>query len=114
MSMSTKLIVIALLSVLFSTSCNAPKVEYIPLPETPSHLRGVMSMVTTDFSDDGCEVLLEIMEDGKPVLLMPINLADSLKVDRKKLIIEFHSSRIVQTDCQKGRPVVIETIKFVD
>lgn len=103
----------ALLFILLSASCGETK--EISQPERPEELEvGVLATVTTDYAKDGCEVLLEITEDGELTLLMPIDLEEQFKVDGKKVRIVFHSSRIAQTTCQKGRPVVIESIKFVE
>lgn len=72
------------------------------------------AIVTTKFLDDGCEVLLEIQENGEKVMLMPIELEDQYKIDGRELLIKFHSSRIMQSSCQIGRPIVIENVRFVD
>lgn len=82
--------------------------------EVQTELKGTLAVVTTRFQNEGCEVLLEIEEEGEKVLLMPIHLEDSFKVDGKQLEITFHSSRIMQSNCQLGRPVVLDLVKFVD
>ena len=74
---------------------------------------GFNAIVTTRFADDGCEVLLEIEENGEKVLLLPIQLDDQYKVNGLEVIISFHSSRVMQSNCQIGRPIVIEKIQFV-
>lgn len=113
MGWSSKWISTILLFVLISASCDETnKTEDTSKPEEVG--AGVMAIVITDYAGEGCEVLLEITEEGKPVLLMPINLEDSFKINGKKVIIEFHSSRIMQGNCQKGRPIVIDSIKLVD
>ena len=98
---------------LLSASCGETK-DVPPKETKQEELVGVPARVTTAYAQDGCDVLLEISEEGESVLLMPINLEDQFKIDGKKVQIVFHSSRIAQSTCQKGRPVVIETIKFVD
>ncbi len=102
-----------LLFMLLSASCGETK-EVQTEEKEKVEITGVIATVTTDYASEGCAVLLEIKEDEEMVLLWPIELEERYKVDGKKVQIVFHSSRIVQTDCQKGRPVVIETIKFVD
>lgn len=75
---------------------------------------GIVAIVNLQFQDDGCEVLLEIEENGNKVLLMPIQIEDEFKIQGEELEIVFHASRIMQSKCQIGRPIVLESIKFVD
>lgn len=113
MNWSKTIIGFGILFVLLSASCGETKAVQTEEKEK-EEITGVIATVTTDYASEGCAALLEIEEDGEMVLLWPIELEDRFKVDGKKVQIVFHSSRIAQTDCQKGRPVVIETIKFVD
>ena len=96
-----------------ASSCDE-QIEKPSRMETAQIERDTHATVTTKFVDDGCEVLLEIIENGKNVMLMPINIEDQYKVDGLKVIIQFHSSRIMQATCQIGRPIVIEKIYLVD
>lgn len=102
-----------LLFLMLSASCGETK-EVLPEEKGGKEITGVIATVTTDYAAEGCKVLLEIEENGEMVLLWPIELEDKYKVDGKKVEIVFHSSRIAQGECQTGRPVVIETIKFVE
>ena len=72
------------------------------------------AIVTTKFLEDGCEILLEIQENGEKAMLLPVDLEDEYKVDGIELLITFHFSRIMQSECQIGRPIVIENVRFVD
>lgn len=78
-----------------------------------SQNEGTLAIVTTKFLEDGCEVLLEIQENGKKVMLLPIDLEDQYKVDGIQLLITFHASRIMQSICQIGRPIVIEKVELI-
>lgn len=100
-----------ILVVLVVLSCNHSK----PTREIPREMKkqvqwGIEAVVTTDYLNDGCEVLLRIMEDSNSIYLMPINLDDSFKVDGSILRIEYHSSKIAQVLCQMGRPVVMDRV----
>lgn len=81
--------------------------------ENSAQSEGTLALVTTKFLEDGCEVLLEIQENGKKVLLLPIDLEDQYKVDGIQLLITFHASRIMQSICQIGRPIVIEKVRLI-
>ena len=85
-----------------------------PVAENVDQKNGTRAIVITTFIDEGCDVLLEIQENDKKVLLLPIELADQFKVEGLELLITFHSSRIMQSTCQIGRPIVIDQINFVD
>ena len=74
---------------------------------------GVRAVVSTEYSVDGCPVLLEIEEDGRKVLLMPVELKEKFKVHGAEVLIEYHLSRIMQSECQIGRPIVVDDINFV-
>ena len=78
------------------------------------HQRGTLAIVTTDFSDKGCPFLLEIEENAEKVLLMPIELPEEFKKDCLRVSIRFQFSRIMQSECQKGRPIILNSIKLVD
>mgnify|MGYP007025885576 CR=1 FL=1 len=82
--------------------------------EARTDMKGISAMVNTQFQDDGCEVLLEIEENGHKILLMPIQIEDEYKIHGAELEIVFHSSKIMQSKCQLGRPIVLDSIKFVD
>lgn len=103
----------ACLVLLSSASCEDVAVSE-PSNEVKVEEVGTRALVTTEYADEGCNVLLEIEEEGQKVLLMPIELEDQFKVNGTEVLIEFHSSRIMQSECQKGRPIVIETVKLVD
>lgn len=75
---------------------------------------GIKATVTTDYVNDGCEVLLEAKVDGEDKLFMPIELADEFKVDGKIVMMKYTVSRIQQTDCLKGQPIVIDEIIAVN
>jgi hypothetical protein len=104
------LLIVAL--VLSSSSCQQV-VESNPEKEEVSETTGTLAVVTTEFSDEGCPFLLEIEENGKKVLLMPIELDEEFKKDGLRVSIEFHFSRIMQSECQKGRPIVLDSINLV-
>lgn len=100
-------------SLLISSSCEEV-IKEDPSSEVPVEEVGTRAIVTTEFADDGCAVLLEINEDGQKVLLMPIEIEEKFKVHGTELLIEFHFSRIMQSECQKGRPIVLEKSKLTD
>ena len=75
---------------------------------------GTRAIVTTEYSKHGCPVLLEIEEEGQKIFLMPIELAEKFKVHGTKVLIEYRFSRIMQSECQKGRPVVVEKVRLTD
>lgn len=75
---------------------------------------GTRAIITTEFVDEGCPVLLEIEENGQKELLMPIQLEEKFKVHGTEVSIEYTLSRIMQSECQKGRPIVINSIHLID
>lgn len=81
--------------------------------EVRTDVEGTRAIVNTRFQNDGCDILLEIEENGQKVLLMPVHLEDSFKVNGAQLAITFHASRIMQSKCQLGRPIVLESVKFI-
>lgn len=74
---------------------------------------GIRAIVTTKFVDEGCEALLEIQENGEKIMLLPIEFDEMYKIHGLQLLITFHSSRIMQSTCQIGRPIVIEKIQLI-
>lgn len=75
---------------------------------------GVTATVTTEYASEGCGILLEIQEEGKKQLLLPIELDKKYKVHGTRIKITFHPSRIMQSDCHKGIPIAIDNIKLVE
>ncbi|MFK7786379.1 MAG: hypothetical protein AB8B56_14765 [Crocinitomicaceae bacterium] len=106
-------ILLITLAVLSSSSCEDTMQTNTSKEET-QEASGTPAIVTTKFADEGCAVLLEMEEEGQKVLLMPIELEEKFKKDGLKVSIEFTFSRIMQSECQKGRPIVIQSIKFVE
>ena len=101
-------------ALLLSSSSCEDGADTSPTEEIVEQENGTRAIVITTFSDEGCDVLLEIQENNKKVLLLPIELADQFKVEGLELFITFHSSRIMQSTCQIGRPIVIDQVNFVD
>ncbi|MDG1333003.1 MAG: hypothetical protein P8P74_11785 [Crocinitomicaceae bacterium] len=97
---------------LISASCEEA-VSADPSKEEQLEEVGTRAIVTTDYSDEGCAVLLEIEEEGQKVLLMPIELEEKFKIHGTEVLIEYTLSRIMQGECLKGRPIVIQSIKLV-
>lgn len=103
------------MSALFLSSSSCEEiVESNTSKEEVTEEAGTQAMVTTDYVDEGCSVLLEIEEGGEKVLLMPIELEDKYRKHGTKVLIEYRLSRIMQSDCQKGRPIIIDKIKLVE
>ena len=103
----TFLVVVALFSSCTNTDNSVSKEEITLFTD------GFIAKVTTDFQDDGCEVLLELEENGERALLLPIDLDEKYKVHGLEVLITYHSSRIMQSTCQNGRPIVIDSIKLI-
>lgn len=83
-------------------------------PDDMHHKDGVIAIVTTAYQSEGCEVLLEIEENGEKELFLPIELEDKFKKHGTKLKITFHPSRIMQSGCHKGIPISIDNIKLIE
>ena len=101
------------LVLLSSSSCEQAMNDDPPV-ESPMEELGTRALVTTEYSEEGCPILLEVEENGQKVLLMPIELEGKFKIHGTKVLIEYHLSRIVQSECQKGRPIVVEKIELTD
>ncbi|MDH4473254.1 MAG: hypothetical protein QE487_11655 [Fluviicola sp.] len=71
---------------------------------------GVKAVVTTAYVSDGCAVLLEVEIDGEKQLLLPHELAEQFRKNGTVVVMKYHSSRIQQTDCLKGQPIIIDEI----
>lgn len=100
--------------VLSSSSCEeAAQSDTTPVEEELSGETGISAIVTSEYADEGCTFLLQIEEEREKVLLMPIELDEEFKKDGLKVSIQFHFSRVMQSECQKGRPIVIDSIKLV-
>lgn len=99
---------------LLSTSSCEDQVKGDTKEEISDIENGTRAIVNMKFVDDGCDVLLEVQENGEKVLLLPIELDDQFKVDGVELLITFHSSRIMQSICQIGRPIVLDKVELVD
>lgn len=93
--------------------------EVTPTPKSEKAVErinsdGTLVKITNGFSEEGCAWLVQIEEDGKQELLMPINLESKFKVEGQQLRIKFHFSKINQSDCQLGRPIVLDELILVD
>lgn len=71
---------------------------------------GVKAVVTTQYVADGCAVLLEVEIDGAKQLLLPHELDEQFKQNGTVVVMKYHPSRIQQTDCLKGQPIIIDEI----
>ena len=59
---------------------------------------------------DGCGFMLAL-EDGK--MLEPTNLNDSLKQDRLRLWVKYHTKKNAMSVCMMGTPIVIDDAKYL-
>ncbi len=89
---------------LMSNSCEDDAVEVAKLNG------GVKATVTTAYSNEGCPYLMEVDGESGKELLMPINLDNQFKVNGTVVLMKYTVSRIQQTDCLKGMPIVIDEI----
>ncbi len=96
---------LAVLLVLISASCKEVTGES-DLAEGE-----VIATVCTDFSDDGCPVLLEVSQNGEDILLMPIEWEGKYSKHGMKLAVKYTLSRIRQEECLKGMPAVIHEVR---
>jgi hypothetical protein len=71
---------------------------------------GVKAVVTTAYVSDGCAILLEVEIDGAKQLLLPHELDEQFSKNGTVVVMKYHSSRIQQTDCLKGQPIIIDEI----
>lgn len=114
MKVGLKLFIPCFCALLVSASSCENQDETVTEEEVSEINDGIRAVVTTQFLDDGCEVLLEIQESEEKALLLPIELDERFKIDGAELLITFHSSRIMQSTCQIGRPVVLDMVKLVE
>ncbi len=59
---------------------------------------------------DGCGFMLAL-EDGK--MLEPANLNDTLKQDRLRLWVKYHTKKNAMSVCMMGIPIVIDDVKYL-
>jgi hypothetical protein len=96
--------------VLMSASCKrAPEAtsESVTVSE-PGTTDGVMSL---SHSDEGCALLISVMEDGEEVFYIPVELDEKFKTEGMKINFTYHDSRMNQGSCTLGHPIVIDAIK---
>jgi hypothetical protein len=94
---------LSLIAIPLAFACTAPAA----LPELPN---GVIATVSDQRAKDGCAWVLIIQNENGPQYLEPVELADSFKVNGKKVILTYHNSRSV-SHCDNSTPIVIEVIK---
>ena len=98
-------VILCICSFLLSASCKEG------VKETVLEDGEVAVVVTTDYAEDGCDFLLKLEIAGEEELYWPIELEDKYKEDGKKLAIKYTASRIKQTYCLRGVPIVIDEIR---
>jgi hypothetical protein len=94
---------LSLIALPLAFACTAPSA----LPELPN---GVIATVSDQRAKDGCAWVLIIQNENGPQYLEPVELADSFKVNGKKVILTYHNSRSV-SHCDNSTPIVIDVIK---
>ena len=98
----TSVVVVSLF--LLSSSCEDRAVKRAKMEG------GVKAVVTTAYVSDGCAILLEVEIDGQQQLLLPHELDEQFRKNGTVVVMKYHSSRIQQTDCLKGQPIIIDEI----
>ena len=64
---------------------------------------------------DNCPPMIETYEDGKLVILYPVNLDDSLKHNGVKLLFTYTLSKAKQpVNCQLDKTVALDFVKKID
>jgi hypothetical protein len=96
---------------LMSASCKEVSDTVVDEPITNVPGDNVNGVVTLQFAEEGCAVLIEAKVDGKKEYFIPVDLLDEFKVEGMKIVMTYHASRINQGSCLKGHPIIIDSIE---
>ncbi|MCF8464617.1 MAG: hypothetical protein K9G41_07245 [Flavobacteriales bacterium] len=90
-------------------ACNSTK----PVPTLEAVLAEgrYLGHITTEFAAEGCPFILKYMDGGEEKYLIPVQLEEQYQLNGLQLEFGFHFSRIMQGDCQKGQPAVLEMVE---
>ncbi|MCF8460337.1 MAG: hypothetical protein K9G46_06410 [Flavobacteriales bacterium] len=70
-----------------------------------------LGYITTEFAADGCPFILTYTDGSEEKYLIPVQLEEQYQRNGLQLEFGFHYSRIMQGDCQKGQPAVLEAVE---
>ncbi len=91
------------------TLCNSTK----PVPTSEAVLAEgrYLGHITTAFADEGCPFILTYTDGSEEKYLIPVQLEEQYQQNGLQMEFGFHYSRIMQDDCQKGQPAVLEAVE---
>ncbi len=80
------------------------------MSDTLSINDGIDGTVTLKYLDDGCAILISVVEDDNEIFYIPVQLGSKYKVEGLKISFTSHPSRINQGNCLMGSPIIIDSI----
>jgi hypothetical protein len=103
---------------LILTSCSSSK-DVVSENQTNTNLEVSDELVEKQkgkvLESDNCPPMIETYEDGKLVILYPVNLADSLKHNGVKLLFTYTLSKAQHPlNCKLDKTVALDFVKQLD
>lgn len=96
--------------VLMSASCKrAHEADSLSALALENGTNGVVTMI---HAEEGCELLISVMEYGVEIFYIPVALDDKFKVEGTKINFTHYDSRMNQGRCTLGHPIVIDSIQM--
>lgn len=71
----------------------------------------VKGVVTTEYQNDGCALLIKTEIKGETVLFEPMTLDEKYKVNGKEIEFTYRTSRAKRNTCRLGSLIIIGEVK---